>query len=135
MECANLVSPIKLRHLNTWFSAIDCLGRIKRWGLVGRGVSLGASLRFQKCPTIPCTFSLSLKTGKYVTKYVTSQLFLLPCCHGQHGSRDGLQWSRKRMNTDTCAHAHTTEIGCGLYSLMEKLQHPGSLGCVKYTFK
>jgi len=49
--------PHMLICWNTWLS----IGRwIRRYGLVGQGVSLGRALRFQKTQTVPSVFLLGL---------------------------------------------------------------------------
>lgn len=37
----NEVPPQSLRHLKTWSPIGGCLGRVRRYGLAERGVSLG----------------------------------------------------------------------------------------------
>lgn len=47
----NEMSPICLRHLNTWSPVVGgCLGKFRRCGLFGRNVSLGTGLESPKLP-------------------------------------------------------------------------------------
>jgi hypothetical protein len=51
-SCGNLNDngPQKLKYLNSWW---NFLGRVKRCGFVGRGISLGADSEVSKTYTIP----------------------------------------------------------------------------------
>lgn len=57
------ISHVNLEHLKIWCSVNVCLGRIGKYGPVGKDVSLWVGLRFQRSPSVPRIHSLPPACG------------------------------------------------------------------------